>query len=556
MGLNISKMWLLLLASAMPGTNSKILMDTYTKWMLYSMECKNKMEVQPHPDGLFCNRSFDQYACWPDGQPDSLVNVSCPPFMPWFEKVRGGLAFRRCGADGQWVLDGDDLPWRDISQCQDESPKDNGTRRLLEGFKKMYTVGYSLSLAALVLALATFLMFRRLHCTRNYIHMNLFGSFILRAMSILVKDALLETHWEVDPSNATEWGAFLSAEAAVSCRTAQVLMQYCIVANYCWLLVEGLYLHTLLSVTVFSEEAHFRLYLLIGWGTPVIFVTPWVAMKFLRENSECWSQNNNLSYWWIIRSAILLANVINFVIFIRILKILISKLRAHQMGYTDYKFRLAKSTLTLIPLLGIHEVVVALITDEQARGALRILRLFYLLFLNSFQGLLVAILYCFVTREVQAEVRKRWHRWRLGQDLQGRHMYISVTRLRPSIGRAGNGDAGEKRDDGSAPFGAGPEAAAAAFRTDREESARPRDAPFSRSDRAPRGRLGGYLSRDESGSGTAETSGEAAAGGGFLPLRQAVCGRAFLDERKTESDSGGTLTDGDLAPALVTETRP
>lgn len=47
--------------------------------------------------------------------------------------------------------------------------------------------------------------------------------------------------------------------------------------------------------------------------------------------------------------------------------------------------RLAKSTLTLIPLLGVHEVAFAFVTDEHAQGTLRSAKLFFDLFLSSFQ---------------------------------------------------------------------------------------------------------------------------------------------------------------------------
>ena len=41
-------------------------------------------------EGLFCNRTFDMYACWPDGSPGTAVNVSCPFYLPWFEKGDDG----------------------------------------------------------------------------------------------------------------------------------------------------------------------------------------------------------------------------------------------------------------------------------------------------------------------------------------------------------------------------------------------------------------------------------------------------------------------------------
>ncbi|KFO71221.1 Glucagon receptor, partial [Cuculus canorus] len=386
-----------------------VLEKTFEEWMRYRDECLRRMASEPYPAGLFCNRTFDMYACWPDGSPGTAVNVSCPFYLPWFEKVKHGLVSRRCGADGQWVTVNGSQPWRDYSQCEEEmesTMEEEGARGLMVSFKVLYTVGYSLSLLTLISALLVLTVFRKLRCTRNYIHANLFASFGLRATSVMVKDALLEKRWGMEVVQVADWEALLSHEAtllwqaALGCRAAQVLMQYCILANHYWFLVEAVYLYKLLIGAVFSEKNYYRLYLYLGWGTPVVFVVPWMAAKYLKENAECWALNENMAYWWIIRIPILLASLINLLIFMRILKVILAKLRANQKGYADYKLRLAKATLTLIPLFGIHEVVFIFATDEQTTGILRYIKVFFTLFLNSFQGFLVAVLYCFANKEV------------------------------------------------------------------------------------------------------------------------------------------------------------
>lgn len=47
--------------------------------------------------GLVCNRSFDLYACWPDGLPGTTVNVSCPWFLPWYQKGQFEFSVKRVG---------------------------------------------------------------------------------------------------------------------------------------------------------------------------------------------------------------------------------------------------------------------------------------------------------------------------------------------------------------------------------------------------------------------------------------------------------------------------
>ncbi|KAM8793972.1 gastric inhibitory polypeptide receptor [Eudromia elegans] len=372
--------------------------DTLAAWREYRRACELRLRQDPPPAGPVCNRSFDMYVCWGDAAPNSTATAPCPWYLPWHHRVQGGAVTRRCGADAQWVTDEGGRPWRDHSQCEDPEQEPPLQRQawLLEQFRLVYTVGYSLSLVALLVALLLLLLFRRLRCTRNYIHANLFASFVLRAGAILARDALLRRHLPRAPPAAAppppprHFFRLLGRQA---------LAQYCVGANYAWLLVEGLHLHALLARMALPRRRPLPAYLLLGWGAPLLFVAPWVVVRYLYENERCWERTDRAPFWWIIRCPILLAVAVNFVLFVRILRILVAKLRAQQLRCSDYRLRLARSTLTLVPLLGIHEVAFALVAEEPARGTLRQGRLLLQLLLSSCQGLIVSVLYCFVNKE-------------------------------------------------------------------------------------------------------------------------------------------------------------
>uniref|UniRef100_A0A8C0U5S2 Glucagon like peptide 1 receptor n=1 Tax=Cyanistes caeruleus TaxID=156563 RepID=A0A8C0U5S2_CYACU len=65
------------------------LSEVVQKWKEYQLQCQKYLYETPPivPEGKFCNRTFDDYACWPDGLPGTYVNVSCPWYLPWANAV-------------------------------------------------------------------------------------------------------------------------------------------------------------------------------------------------------------------------------------------------------------------------------------------------------------------------------------------------------------------------------------------------------------------------------------------------------------------------------------
>ncbi|XP_061660589.1 vasoactive intestinal polypeptide receptor 2-like isoform X2 [Syngnathoides biaculeatus] len=358
-----------------------------------SQECRAGLQQLTAPPAG-CVGEWDNTSCWRGAAVGEVVTQPCPaPLQQLFGK-KGNLS-RKCTQRG----------WSDVypviaAACSSNDTAQPNELVFYKVVRVLSTLGHSLSLISLLSSTVIIALFRRLRCMRNYIHINLFASFVLRAVAVLTKDLLLFSDEEDDAVDCSV------QPSLVGCKSSLVFLNYSIMANFFWLLAEALYLHTLLLV-VHARCARLCVYMLIGWGIPCVFTVAWILCRIHLDDTWCWERNDNPVPGRVLDWPIMACVVVNFILFISIIRILVQKLRCTDVGgneQSQYK-RLAKSTLLLIPLFGINYVVFVHLVEPADKTVQRV-KIFFELGLGSFQGLIVAVLYCFLNCEVQSELRR------------------------------------------------------------------------------------------------------------------------------------------------------
>ncbi|KAJ7984441.1 hypothetical protein DPEC_G00354870 [Dallia pectoralis] len=296
----------------------------------------------------------------------------CPEYI--YDFNHRGHAYRQCGPSGIWEqVSSLNRTWANYSECTTYLMQSHRSQEeeVFVRLHLMYTIGYSISLVSLLVAVSILFYFKRLHCTRNYIHIHLFTSFVCRAVSIFVKDAVL---YAVSDDERAEVENLSERPHMVGCKLAVTLFLYFLATNHYWILVEGLYLHSLIFMAFLSDRSYLCALTIIGWGVPAVFVSIWVSVRASLADTQ----------------------------------------------------KLLKSTLVLMPLFGVHYMVFMALPYTEITGLLWQVQMHYEMFFNSSQGFFVAFIYCFCNGEVQAEVKKAWLRRSLTLDLKQKAQVTST----------------------------------------------------------------------------------------------------------------------------------
>ncbi|XP_060563911.1 secretin receptor-like [Ruditapes philippinarum] len=381
----------------------------------------------------YCNVTWDELLCWDATAAGRFARQKCPSYVSGISKT--GFAFRECDKDGLWVHPfsetNESTGWTNYTYCFMEDPEYAAITHDLTRINLMSNVGYGISLVSLVIAVLIMCLSRRLHCKSNSLHINLFIAFILRAVLSLLKDVLfvsgLGLHKDVKQISHDKW-EFIEEGMHWECKLIVSLFMYAVAASMMWIFMEGLYLHMLVYKTLFTERTGIRMYVVIGWLSPFVYIIPWIFVRIFADDTLCWN-TDDFGYIWIIRSPIILTICINFVFFINIVRVLCLRMKNHRnvKGNNQQVRRLAKFSLVLIPLFGVLYIgTSAYPTGVDVKADM--IYLYCEMFYNSFQGFLLAVLFCFLNEEVHNEIRRCWYRHRQQDNVFTRTFTLSSYR--------------------------------------------------------------------------------------------------------------------------------
>jgi len=268
----------------------------------------------------------------------------------------------------------------------DYSDANSGLTKTDEKILRILTyVGSALSITGVTLTIISYALVTDVHQPLPQIRMSLAGS--LGAGQIIFLAGIGAT------------------ENTSACVTVAALLQYFLMAAFCWMLVEGFHLY-LLVVKVYNIENKIRIYHVMSWGLPAVIVPVSLSIASGKDgihsfvdNKYCWiSSNNNLI--WIFVTVVMVIEIFNLLILVRVIKEM-NTMQPTAGERHNHQIRLSvRACLVMSPLLGITWLFGLLTPLHKAF-------IYIFTILNSTQGFLIFVLHCVKNNQFRERLQRK-----------------------------------------------------------------------------------------------------------------------------------------------------
>ncbi|XP_038049205.1 adhesion G-protein coupled receptor D1-like [Patiria miniata] len=260
-------------------------------------------------------------------------------------------------------------------------------------------IGCVCSIIGTFLTCSTYL-FLRMTSERTLIHFNLAIAIMLAQVTFLFEDS--------------------AEKGTVTCAVVAMLLYFFNTAIFCWMLIEGVQIYFQV-VVVFVNAERLKMYILTGWGFPLILtvITTAILRESLGTHGICWLSVADHSIWFFAVPVIIVI-LINCYILVRVTKLIVTLTKAQGGSKIDNAKKSTKASVMLLPLLGCTWVFGFLCVTESTI-------IFHYLFaiFNSFQGFCLFLAYCAFSTEVRDSWSKKRESWSLSRSLNARSSKVS-----------------------------------------------------------------------------------------------------------------------------------
>ncbi|XP_064483293.1 corticotropin-releasing factor receptor 1-like [Ornithodoros turicata] len=379
-----------------------------------------QLQVRGSSKILQCEIVWDSFTCWPATELGKVVRKPCSDILATLNvtldlkraaQSEGMYAYRACGTNGDWLWGN----WTNYTDCVGLiKHQTSGMSHVSLAVTYIFIIFSFVSLVFLSASVFIFCYFRSLQCSRTRVHQNLVLALMIHSVMVVVLYLPIVLHSdEPTPFAPIRW----------LCKSILSLKMYAEMASINWMFVEGLLLHSRITICIFRQDAPFKLYYAIGWGLPMVFVIAWAYMMQQQLGTACWEGYGANQYVWLLIGPRLVALLVNFVFLVNIIRILVTRVRSAVSVETTQFQKAIKATVLLFPLLGITHLLFCINPKDEDLGLQEAYMIINAI-LQSSQGIFVSVLYCFMNSEVQTAVRNAYLRAAIRRNPNDRSFFV------------------------------------------------------------------------------------------------------------------------------------